>query len=178
MAYQCDPAYHLNEKNVSIEYYKLNYSEFYYSSPMINLNFVDSLVRDVLCLFILVPINIMTIIFIAQTLQRKKAILNNTHSISKMEKVQTRTTLLVLASSFLTFIGHVPYFIYTFIIYFNTNSYVSINSLTVCSFSIAYPFLMFMPMFNFLIYLFFLKEFRKFFKKKCFYTHLYAPIFS
>ena len=69
------------------------------------MGYVHSFVRDGVCVFVIIALNVLTVVQLRKTLTRKRTLTKGSRS-HRVQKAEIRLTLMVLTMSTFTFIGH------------------------------------------------------------------------
>ncbi len=146
---------------VSVDYYPF-INEFYRSDPIQLIIFGENLTQEIICPIILIIINIMTTLFIANNLIKKRRLqmtsnlkstsLEPSPQMKRAIRAKKRTTQMVLLTSFLTIMGNIPTFIQYKFFFMDACFYTLASIIYYMSYSSS-----------FFVYFFFLKKFRLFY---------------
>ena len=150
------------------KYYHIVYSEFYYSELQRDLNLAQNLVQNLFCCLIIFGINILTLNFMRKSLDVKRKLFNEGRptemteiELLVAEKNQKRLNKMIIISSLMTMVGHLPSLVWVL------STYLSISiSIVLCIYSMVQIFLLLSYSTSFFVYLYYLKKFKSFFKHR------------
>ena len=95
----------------NIEYY-VGYSEFGQHIGKKVFESIDSIIRDFICIALIVILNVLNLVFMKKAMKRKKSISTDNTTKSKAERAENRITIMVIFTGLVVILAHVPLMFY------------------------------------------------------------------
>ena len=155
----------INATNESMEMdsYSFEYNDFGKSISFKSLNLVSRMIRDLAFGCILIILNVLTLIFMRQVFIKKRQLkATSTHAnvlleTTRDEKAERKITFMVITTSLVVIVGHIPRFVYSFEVSIGVADTKCISAISNVLLDLSYAV-------SFFFYLIFLSDFRMFFK--------------
>ena len=152
--------------NVTTEFHFF-YNDFGESVYFKSLNLGSRIIRDLFFGFILIVLNVLTLVFMRQVFIRKRRLKATSSNVlqetTREDKAETKISLMVITTSLVVIVGHIPRFVYSFEVLIGIENTHCISAISNVLFDLSYAV-------NFFFYLFFLDDFRNYFKNFAFKT--------
>jgi hypothetical protein len=97
--------------NKTFYFYYRDFNDFGDTQLFENIHFMNSIVKDGIFLVILVTLNVMILVTLQRTTQRRRVLKGNRNLLTTSQKAENKKVIMIIATGFNYLIGHFSYFI-------------------------------------------------------------------